>query len=184
MEHLQEHGPNKWNLLLSKGVLKRTEKSRRLRWLNNLQSNLKKGMFSGKRKNNWCLIYMQSKYGTNWVKIATYLPGRSVYHVKNIWYNHQKSMAQFLSLKKSLKEKQQIGREDTEHGLKKWNLLLSKGVLKHTTKSCRFWWFQHNLKKVHAQLGKIATYLSGRSVYHVKNVWYNYQKSMACLTRV
>ncbi|KVF84113.1 Homeodomain-like protein [Cynara cardunculus var. scolymus] len=35
------------------------------------------------------LFDLQEKYGNKWAKIATYLPGRSVVHVKNIWYNHQ-----------------------------------------------------------------------------------------------
>ncbi|KVD98097.1 Homeodomain-like protein [Cynara cardunculus var. scolymus] len=41
------------------------------------------------------LFDLQGKYGNKWAKISTYLPGRSVYHVKNVWYNHQTKMARF-----------------------------------------------------------------------------------------
>ncbi|KVI07052.1 hypothetical protein Ccrd_014593 [Cynara cardunculus var. scolymus] len=81
MKHIQENGPKKWNLLLSKGLLKRKAKLCSLRWLNKFQPNFKKGMFSEKEKQ---LVFdLQSKYGNNWAKTTTYFPGRYVYYVKN-----------------------------------------------------------------------------------------------------
>ncbi|XP_024982854.1 transcription factor DUO1-like [Cynara cardunculus var. scolymus] len=84
IKHVEEYGPKDWDLPLSKGHLQRTGKSCRLRWLNNYQPNLKKGMFSEMEKQ--MLFDLQGKYGNKWAKIATHLPGRSVYHVKNVWW--------------------------------------------------------------------------------------------------
>ncbi|KVH89280.1 Homeodomain-like protein [Cynara cardunculus var. scolymus] len=57
-----------------------------------------------------------------------------------------------------------------EYGPRDWDLPLSKGHLQRTGKSCR---------KYGNKWAKNATYLTGRSVYHVKNVWYNHQTKMA-----
>ncbi|ONK74458.1 uncharacterized protein A4U43_C03F6490 [Asparagus officinalis] len=41
LEYVQRHGPRDWSSIRSKGLLPRTGKSCRLRWVNKLQPNLK-----------------------------------------------------------------------------------------------------------------------------------------------
>jgi transcription factor MYB, plant len=41
LEHVREHGPSNWSSIRSKGLLPRTGKSCRLRWVNKLRPNLK-----------------------------------------------------------------------------------------------------------------------------------------------
>lgn len=41
LEHVRAHGPCDWSSIRSKGLLPRTGKSCRLRWVNKLRPNLK-----------------------------------------------------------------------------------------------------------------------------------------------
>jgi transcription factor MYB, plant len=41
LEHVRVHGPSNWSSIRSKGLLPRTGKSCRLRWVNKLRPNLK-----------------------------------------------------------------------------------------------------------------------------------------------
>ncbi|CAI0404512.1 unnamed protein product [Linum tenue] len=41
LKHVEQYGPREWSSIRSKGLLQRTGKSCRLRWVNKLQPNLK-----------------------------------------------------------------------------------------------------------------------------------------------
>lgn len=42
INHVNKYGPKEWSSIRSKGLLRRTGKSCRLRWVNKLRPNLKK----------------------------------------------------------------------------------------------------------------------------------------------
>ncbi|KAJ4884953.1 myb-like HTH transcriptional regulator family protein [Raphanus sativus] len=90
----QIYGPCDWSSIRSKGLLQRTGKSCRLRWVNKLRPNLKKCKFSADEERT--VIELQAEFGNKWARIATYLPGRTDNDVKNFWSSRIKRLARIL----------------------------------------------------------------------------------------
>ncbi|XP_054783144.1 transcription factor DUO1 [Prosopis cineraria] len=95
LSHVNKYGPRDWSSIRSKGLLQRTGKSCRLRWVNKLRPNLKNGCkFSPEEER--VVIELQAQFGNKWAKIASYLPGRTDNDVKNFWSSRQKRLARIL----------------------------------------------------------------------------------------
>ncbi|KAL6565875.1 hypothetical protein OROHE_004930 [Orobanche hederae] len=95
--HVRKYGPRDWSSIRSNGLLRRTGKSCRLRWVNKLRPNLKTGMkFSAEEERT--VIDLQAQYGNKWATISTFLPGRTDNDVKNFWSSRQKRLARMLQL--------------------------------------------------------------------------------------
>ncbi|XP_072987320.1 probable transcription factor MYB58 [Typha latifolia] len=95
LEYVRNHGPRDWSSIRSKGLLPRTGKSCRLRWVNKLKPDLKTGCkFSPEEER--IVIDLQAQLGNKWARIATYLPGRTDNDVKNFWSTRQKRLARIL----------------------------------------------------------------------------------------
>nr|GLL25611.1 transcription factor MYB29-like [Ipomoea trifida] len=95
LNHVNKYGPRDWSSIRSKGLLQRTGKSCRLRWVNKLRPNLKNGVkFSAEEER--VVIDLQAQFGNKWARIATYLPGRTDNDVKNFWSSRQKRLARIL----------------------------------------------------------------------------------------
>ncbi|CAN6240386.1 unnamed protein product [Urochloa humidicola] len=95
LEHVRAHGPRDWSSIRSKGLLPRTGKSCRLRWVNKLRPDLKTGCkFSAEEER--VVLELQAQFGNKWARIATYLPGRTDNDVKNFWSTRQKRLARLL----------------------------------------------------------------------------------------
>ncbi|OIT34505.1 PREDICTED: transcription factor MYB59-like [Nicotiana attenuata] len=94
-KHVKKYGPRDWSSIRSKGLLQRTGKSCRLRWVNKLRPNLKNGVkFSAEEERT--VIELQAQFGNKWARIATYLPGRTDNDVKNFWSSRQKKLARIM----------------------------------------------------------------------------------------
>ncbi|KAI4356673.1 hypothetical protein L6164_000678 [Bauhinia variegata] len=95
IKHVNKYGPRDWSSIRSKGLLQRTGKSCRLRWVNKLRPNLKNGCkFSLEEER--VVIELQAEFGNKWARIASYLPGRTDNDVKNFWSSRQKRLARIL----------------------------------------------------------------------------------------
>ncbi|XP_054792150.1 transcription factor DUO1-like [Prosopis cineraria] len=95
MRHVKKNGPRDWSSIRSKGLLPRTGKSCRLRWVNKLRPNLKTGCkFSAEEER--AVIELQAQFGNKWAKIATYLEGRTDNDVKNFWSSRRKRLERML----------------------------------------------------------------------------------------
>ena len=72
---VSKHGPRNWSLM-ARGIPGRTGKSCRLRWLNQLNPNVRKGVFTPEE--DAAILAAHAVYGNKWASIAKLLPGRSV----------------------------------------------------------------------------------------------------------
>ncbi|CAI9786035.1 unnamed protein product [Fraxinus pennsylvanica] len=105
INHVKKYGPKDWSSIRSKGLLHRTGKSCRLRWVNKLRPNLKNGIkFSAEEERT--VIDLQAQLGNKWASIATYLPGRTDNDVKNFWSSRRKRLARILQTPPSSSSKQ------------------------------------------------------------------------------
>ncbi|KAL6291313.1 hypothetical protein ACE6H2_008823 [Prunus campanulata] len=114
ISHVKKCGPRDWSSIRSKGLLPRTGKSCRLRWVNKLRPNLKTGSkFSAEEER--MVIQLQAQFGNKWAKIATYLPGRTDNDVKNFWSTRRKRFERILQKSTSLQSQNNKGKSPLVH---------------------------------------------------------------------
>ncbi|KAL0731174.1 hypothetical protein Bca4012_027268 [Brassica carinata] len=80
---IDKYGEGKWHQIPLRAGLNRCRKSCRLRWLNYLKPNIKKGKFSTDEVD--LLLRLHKLLGNRWSLIAGRLPGRTANDVKNYW---------------------------------------------------------------------------------------------------
>ncbi|CAI9780816.1 unnamed protein product [Fraxinus pennsylvanica] len=82
-----KYGEGKWNLVPLRAGLNRCRKSCRMRWLNYLTPNIKRGDFT--QDEDDLIIRLHKLLGNRWSLIAGRIPGRTANDVKNHWKTHQ-----------------------------------------------------------------------------------------------
>ncbi|KAG5231487.1 myb-related protein [Salix suchowensis] len=85
-KYIQAHGEGHWRSLPKKAGLLRCGKSCRLRWMNYLRPDIKRGNITPDEDD--LIIRMHSLLGNRWSLIAGRLPGRTDNEIKNYWNTH------------------------------------------------------------------------------------------------
>ncbi|KAK7258479.1 hypothetical protein RIF29_24058 [Crotalaria pallida] len=85
-KYIQVHGEGQWKSLPKRAGLLRCGKSCRLRWMNYLRPDIKRGNITPDEDD--LIIRMHSLLGNRWSLIAGRLPGRTDNEIKNYWNTH------------------------------------------------------------------------------------------------
>ncbi|KAF5790788.1 putative transcription factor MYB-HB-like family [Helianthus annuus] len=96
MNFIVNNGIQCWRMVPKLAGLLRCGKSCRLRWINYLRPDLKRGTLSEAEEDQ--IIELHARLGNRWSKIASHFPGRTDNEIKNHWNTRIKKKLKLLGV--------------------------------------------------------------------------------------
>ncbi|CAL1356043.1 unnamed protein product [Linum trigynum] len=113
IEYVKLHGEGRWNSVSRLAGLKRNGKSCRLRWVNYLRPDLKRGQITPQEET--IIVELHARWGNRWSTIARSLPGRTDNEIKNYWRTHFKKKTKVPLLDTSEKARNRLLKRQQFH---------------------------------------------------------------------
>lgn len=139
-KYIEAHGEGQWRALPKKAGLLRCGKSCRLRWMNYLRPDIKRGNITLDEEE--LIVRLHKLLGNRWSLIAGRLPGRTDNEIKNFWNTHlsKKLMIKGIDPKthqpaperihkprRLMKDNEDQETESFEHGMTEKDVISSSG---------------------------------------------------------
>ncbi|KAL7226973.1 hypothetical protein ACSBR1_021942 [Camellia fascicularis] len=95
INYITIYGEGTWNSVAQCAGLNRTGKSCRLRWLNYLRPDVRRGNLT--LQEQFLILHLHLRWGNRWSKIAQQLSGRTDNEIKNYWRTRIQKQAKQLN---------------------------------------------------------------------------------------
>ncbi|CAK9328947.1 unnamed protein product [Citrullus colocynthis] len=122
-KYIEVYGEGSWRSLPKNAGLLRCGKSCRLRWINYLRTDLKRGNITPQEDET--ILKLHTTLGNRWSLIAGHLPGRTDNEIKNYWNSHL-SKKIYSTAKKDAPQKPGISKGARSRGRPNNKLILKK----------------------------------------------------------
>ncbi|CAA7012892.1 unnamed protein product [Microthlaspi erraticum] len=129
---IHNHGHSNWRALPKQAGLLRCGKSCRLRWMNYLKPDIKRGNFTKEEED--AIISLHQILGNRWSAIAAKLPGRTDNEIKNVWHTHlKKRLEDYQPAKPKISNKKKDTKPTSESVITKSNSTRSESELTNSS---------------------------------------------------